>query len=40
MSYAHRIEGERQIALADFDSGADAGLQRKEAKQQTARLIA
>jgi len=40
MSYAHRVEGERRITLEAFDPGADAGLQRKEAKQQTAWLIA
>ncbi|MGI8897297.1 MAG: PPK2 family polyphosphate kinase [Pyrinomonadaceae bacterium] len=39
MGYAHRLEGERQIKLADFDPGEDSGLKREEGEKKTARLI-
>lgn len=39
MGYAHRLEAKHKIKLEDFDPGEDAGLKRKEAEQQTARLI-
>lgn len=39
MGYAHRLEGERRIKLADFDPGEDAGLKRKDAEKKTAEFI-
>jgi PPK2 family polyphosphate:nucleotide phosphotransferase len=39
MSYAHRIEGDRRIRLADFDASDDAGLKRAQAEKKTAELI-
>jgi PPK2 family polyphosphate:nucleotide phosphotransferase len=39
MSYAHRVEGGRRVALADVEPSEDAGLQRQEAKKQTAQLL-
>jgi PPK2 family polyphosphate:nucleotide phosphotransferase len=39
MGYAQRLEGVRRIQLKDFDPREDAGLKRKEAEQQTARLL-
>lgn len=40
MGYAHRLEGKHRIKLKDFDPGEHAGLQREEAEQRTAQLIA
>lgn len=39
MSYAHRLDGERQIKLKDVDPREDGGLKRKEGEEKTARLI-
>ena len=39
MGYAHRLEGERRIKLADFDPGEDAGLKREGAENKTAQFI-
>lgn len=39
MTYAHRLEGERRIKLADFDPDEDGGLNRDEANQKTAKLL-
>ena len=39
MGYGHRLEGKHQIKLDDFDPDEDAGLNRDEAIQQTAKLI-
>ncbi len=39
MGYAHRLEGKRNIKLADFDPGEDAGLKREDAEKKTARFI-
>ena len=39
MGFAHRLEGERQIKLAEFDPAEVAGLKRGQAEKKTARLI-
>ncbi len=39
MGYAHRLEGKRNIKLADFDPGEDAGLKRKDGEKKTAGFI-
>ena len=39
MGYAHRLEGDRRIKLADFDPAEDAALKREQAEKQTKRLI-
>lgn len=39
MGYAHRLEGEHRIKLADFDPREDAGLKRADAEKKTARFI-
>jgi PPK2 family polyphosphate:nucleotide phosphotransferase len=39
MTYAHRIDGDRRIKLADFDPADDAGLKRADAEKKTDRLI-
>ncbi len=39
MSYAHRLEVDRQIKLKDFDAGETAGLKREEAEEKTTGLI-
>jgi PPK2 family polyphosphate:nucleotide phosphotransferase len=39
MSYAHRLDGVRQVKLEDFDAGEDAGLKRPRAEEQTAGII-
>lgn len=39
MSYAHRLDGEHQIKLEDFDPAHDAGLKREHAEKKTAELI-
>jgi PPK2 family polyphosphate:nucleotide phosphotransferase len=39
MGFGHRLEGERQISLEDFDPREDAGLKRGEAEKKTAQLI-
>lgn len=39
MGYAHRLEGKHKIKLKDFETGAPAGLKRKEGEEQTSRLI-
>jgi hypothetical protein len=39
MAYAHRLEGERRIKLADFDPREVAGLKRAEGEKKTARFI-
>src|SRR4030095_3202483 len=39
MGYAHRIEGDQPIKLADFDTADDAGLKRADAERKTAKLI-
>lgn len=39
MGYAHRLDGEQGIKLADFDPGEHAGLKRPEAEEKTARCI-
>lgn len=39
MSYAHRIEGDRRIKLADFDPSDDAGLKREQGEKKTAELV-
>src|SRR5687767_3306481 len=39
MGYAHRLDGERRIKLADFDPGEHATLKRPEAEKKTARCI-
>jgi PPK2 family polyphosphate:nucleotide phosphotransferase len=39
MTYAHRIDGDRRIKLADFDPSDDAGLKREQGEQKTAELI-
>lgn len=39
LGYAHRLDGERRIKLADFDPGADAGLERADAENKTARFV-
>jgi PPK2 family polyphosphate:nucleotide phosphotransferase len=39
MAYAHRLEGDRRIKLADFDPAEDAGLEREQAEKETAKLI-
>ena len=39
MSYAHRVKGKRKIKLKDFDPAEDAGLEREDAEQKTAKLI-
>ena len=39
MGYAHRLEGEQQIKLEDFESKENGGLEREEAEQRTAQLI-
>ena len=39
MGYAHRLGAKHKIKLKDIDPGEDAGLKRKEAEQQTTRLI-
>jgi PPK2 family polyphosphate:nucleotide phosphotransferase len=39
LGYAHRLDKERRIKLADFDPGDDAGLNREDAEKQTAGLI-
>ena len=39
MGYAHRLDGERRIKLADIDSGEVGGLKRVDAETKTARLI-
>lgn len=40
MGYAHRITGERKIKLKDFDPDDDGGLEREEAEEKSAQLIA
>jgi len=37
--YAHRLDGKRQIKLADFDPAEHAGLDREEAEEKTALFI-
>jgi PPK2 family polyphosphate:nucleotide phosphotransferase len=39
MAYAHRLDGEHQIKLEDFDPAHDAGLKREHAEKKTAELI-
>lgn len=39
MGYAHRLDGERQIKLADFDTAANGGLKKKDAEKKTAEII-
>ncbi len=39
MSYAHRVGGKRRIKLEDVNPGADGGLKRKDAEQQTTTII-
>lgn len=39
MGYAHRLEGKHKVKLKDFETGAPAGLKRKEGEEQTARLV-
>lgn len=39
MSYAHRIDGTRQVKLEEFATGEEAGLKRAEAEEKTARFI-
>ena len=39
MSYAHRIDGDHTIKLADFDSSDDAGLKRDQGEKKTDELI-
>jgi PPK2 family polyphosphate:nucleotide phosphotransferase len=39
MTYAHRLEGDRRIKLADFDPVDDAGLKREQAEKKTAKII-
>ena len=39
MGFAHRLEGEGQIKLAEFDPAEVAGLKRGQAEKKTARLI-
>ncbi|MCM3901834.1 MAG: hypothetical protein ND866_09025 [Pyrinomonadaceae bacterium] len=39
LGYAHRLDDDRRIKLADFDPGEDAGLNREDAEKQTAGLI-
>ena len=39
MTYAHRIEGDRRIKLADFNPAHDAGLKREQAEKKTAKII-
>ena len=37
--YAHRLEGNRRIKLADFDPGDDGGIKRENAEKKTALFI-
>jgi PPK2 family polyphosphate:nucleotide phosphotransferase len=39
MGFAHRLDGERRIELAEFDPREDAGLKRENAEKKTARFI-
>ena len=39
MTYAHRIDGDRRITLADFDPAHDAELKRADAERKTDKLI-
>ena len=39
MGYAYRLDGERQIKLANFDTAADAGLRKEDAEKKTAEFI-
>lgn len=39
MGYAHRLDDERRIKLADFDPGEAAGLKREDAEKKTAQFI-
>ncbi len=40
MGYAHRMTGERQVRLKDFDPDDDGGLSRAEAEEKSASFIA
>src|SRR4051794_33440791 len=40
MGYAHRLEADDSVKLADIDPAQDGGLKRGEAEKQTARLVA
>ena len=39
MGYAHRLDGEQRIKLADFDPGEHAELKRHDAEKKTARYL-
>lgn len=39
MGYEHRLDGEQQIRLADFDPADDARLKREQGEKQTQRLL-
>ena len=39
MGYAHRVNGEHHIKLADFDPAHDAGLKRADGEAETACLV-
>ena len=40
MGYAHQVTGRRKIKLKDFDPDDDDGLERAEAEEKSAQLIA
>lgn len=39
MSYAHRVAGEHNIKLTDFDPGDRGGLAREDGEQKTAEIL-
>jgi PPK2 family polyphosphate:nucleotide phosphotransferase len=39
LTYAHRLDGKRNIKLKDFDPSEHAGLEREEAEKKTAQFI-